>query len=98
MPWYLYLALKQLFPSGRWFSFFTAISVLSVSLGVALLIVVLSVMGGFAYEIHEMIRDTQGDVAGARQRGDRQCGPLRGSGQGSGRLGVHGLRPGGSDG
>ena len=62
MPWYLYLALKQLFPSGRRLSFFTAISVLSVALGVALLIVVLSVMGGFGFEIRHMIVDTQGDV------------------------------------
>jgi len=62
MPWYVYLALKQLFPTGRRFPFFTAISVLSVALGVALLIVVLSVMGGFGYQIHQMITDTQGDV------------------------------------
>jgi len=62
MPWYLYLALKQLFPSGRRLSFFTAISVVSVALGVALLIVVLSVMGGFGFEIRHMIVDTQGEV------------------------------------
>jgi lipoprotein-releasing system permease protein len=62
MPWYLYLALKQLFPTGRRFPFFTAISALSVALGVALLIIVLSVMGGFGYEIHQMIVDTQGDI------------------------------------
>jgi lipoprotein-releasing system permease protein len=68
MPWYLYLALKQLFPSGRRLSFFTAISVLSVALGVALLIVVLSVMGGFGFEIRHMIVDTQGDVQ-VRARG-----------------------------
>jgi len=46
MPWYLYLAFKQLFPTGRRFPFFTAISVVSVALGVTLLIVVLGVMGG----------------------------------------------------
>ena len=62
MPWYLYLALKQLFPSGRRFPFFTAISVVSVALGVALLIVVLSVMGGFGYGIRQMAVDTQGEV------------------------------------
>ena len=62
MPWYLYLALKQLFPTGRRFPFFTAISALSVALGVALLIIVLSVMGGFGYEIHQMIVETQGDI------------------------------------
>ena len=62
MPWYLYLALKQLFPTGRRFPFFTAISVLGVTLGVALLVVVMSVMGGFGYEIRRMITDTQGEV------------------------------------
>ncbi len=62
MPWPLYLALKQLFPTGRRFPFFTFISVTGVALGVALLIVVMSVMGGFGYEIHRMITDTQGEV------------------------------------
>ena len=32
MPWYLYLALKQLFPGGKRFPFFTAISVAGVAL------------------------------------------------------------------
>ena len=62
MPWYLHLALKQLFPSGRRFPFFTAISVLGVTLGVALLVVVMSVMGGAGYEIHRMIVETEGEV------------------------------------
>ena len=62
MPWYLYLALKQLFPSGRKFPFFTAISVLGVTLGVALLVVVMSVMGGFHYEIRRMIVGTEGEI------------------------------------
>ncbi len=62
MPWYLYLALKQLFPSGKKFPFFTAISVMGVALGVALLVVSISVMGGFGYQIRQMIVDTQGEV------------------------------------
>jgi lipoprotein-releasing system permease protein len=62
MPWYLYLALKQLFPTGRKFPFFTAISILGVALGVAVLIVVTSVMGGFGYEIRRMIVETEGEV------------------------------------
>ena len=62
MPWYLYLALKQLVPSGRRFSFFTGISVVSVALGVALLIVVLGVMGGFGFQIRRMIVDTEGEI------------------------------------
>jgi lipoprotein-releasing system permease protein len=62
MPWYLYLALKQLFPTGRWFPFFTLISVTGVALGVMLLVISISVMGGFQYEIRKMIVDTQGEV------------------------------------
>ena len=62
MPWYLYLALKQLFPTGKKFPFFTAISVLGVALGVALLVISTSVMGGFGYEIRRMIVDSQGEV------------------------------------
>ena len=62
MSWPLYLALKQLFPSGRRFPFFTAISILGVALGVTLLIVSISVMGGFGREIRNMIVNTQGEV------------------------------------
>ncbi|MFW6352991.1 MAG: ABC transporter permease [Verrucomicrobiota bacterium] len=48
MPWNLYLALKQLLPTGKRFgSFFFLMSVLGVALGVMVLIVVQSVMGGF---------------------------------------------------
>ncbi len=61
MPWYFYLALKQLFPTGR-FPFFTAISVLGVVLGVSVLIVVTSVMGGFQHELRKMIVETEGEV------------------------------------
>lgn len=62
MPWYLHLALRQLFPTGRRFPFFTLISTLGVALGVALLVIVMSVMGGFAHEIRHMIVDTEGEV------------------------------------
>ncbi|MDQ5978294.1 MAG: lipoprotein-releasing system permease protein [Verrucomicrobiota bacterium] len=61
MPWPVYLALKQLFPTGR-VSFFTLISVLGVGLGVALMLVSTSVMGGFGHQIKRMIIDTQGEV------------------------------------
>ena len=47
MPWYLYLAFKQLFPSGR-FPFFTVISMIGVTLGVGVLVVVTGVMDGLA--------------------------------------------------
>ncbi|SDR70499.1 ABC transporter permease [Opitutus sp. GAS368] len=62
MPWPVYLALKQLFPSGRRVPFFTLISVLGVALGVALMLVTMSVMGGFGHQIKTMIIDTQGEV------------------------------------
>ena len=62
MPWYLHLALRQLFPTGRKFPFFTVISTLGVALGVGLLIVVMGVMGGFEYQIRHIIVDTEGEV------------------------------------
>ena len=62
MPWPLYLALKQLFPSGRRLPFFTIISIMGVGLGVALMLVSTSVMGGFGHQIKKMIIDTQGEV------------------------------------
>jgi lipoprotein-releasing system permease protein len=62
MPWFIYLALKQLFPSGKRFPFFTLISVFGVALGVMVLIVTTSVMGGFHYGIEQMIVNSQGQV------------------------------------
>ncbi|MDD2763599.1 MAG: ABC transporter permease [Opitutaceae bacterium] len=62
MPWYLYLALKQLFPGGRRVAFFTLASVAGVMLGVAVLIIVLSVMNGFGDEIRKKIIETNGHV------------------------------------
>jgi lipoprotein-releasing system permease protein len=61
VSWPLYLALKQLFPTGR-LSFFTLISVMGVGLGVALMLVSTSVMGGFGHQIQRMIIDTQGEI------------------------------------
>jgi lipoprotein-releasing system permease protein len=61
MPWYIYLALKQLFPSGR-FPFFTLISLAGVALGVLVMVVATSVMGGFGHNIRQLTVDTQGDV------------------------------------
>ena len=62
MSWPLYLAFKQLFPTGRRVPFFTAISLMGVALGVAVLIVTLSVMGGFGQAIRRMIVDTAGEI------------------------------------
>ncbi len=62
MPWFFYLAFKQLFPSGRFASFFSVLSIAGVSLGVCLLIVVLSVMNGFQKEIRDKIVETSGHL------------------------------------
>lgn len=52
MPWHLYLAIKQLFPTGkRCGSFFFLMSVAGVALGVMVLVVVQSVMSGFG-QVH----------------------------------------------
>lgn len=62
MPWYLYFVLKQVFPTGGRASFFTLISVSGVTLGVMLLVIVLSLMNGFGAEVRSRIVDTSGDV------------------------------------
>jgi lipoprotein-releasing system permease protein len=61
MPWPFYLALKQLFPSGR-ISFFTVIATVGIMLGVTIMLMVTSIMGGFGYQIGRMIVDTQGEI------------------------------------
>lgn len=62
MPWILYFALKQIFPTRGRLSFFTAVSVGGVTLGVMLLIIVLSLMNGFGDEIQARIVDTNGHI------------------------------------
>jgi len=62
MPWYLYAALKQIFPSGKILSFFALISVVGVALGVMVLLIVQSVMNGFVYDIRSSLAKTNGDV------------------------------------
>lgn len=62
MPWYLYHALKQLFPSGRFFSFFSLMSIMGVMLGVCVLVIVQSVMNGFGEGIRTRLVETQGDI------------------------------------
>ena len=62
MKWWLYIALKQLFPTGRGISFFAAVSVLGVALGVLGLFGTQSVMNGFHPEISVKLRDTSGDI------------------------------------
>lgn len=62
MKWWIYIALKQLFPTGKVVSFFAAVSLLGVALGVLGLFGTQSVMNGFHSEISLKLRDTTGDV------------------------------------
>ncbi len=62
MPWYIYWALRQLFPAGRPVSFFFVISVGGVMLGVWMLVVVQSVMGGFGMTYREKIVEINGHI------------------------------------
>jgi lipoprotein-releasing system permease protein len=62
MQWFTHLALKNLFPSGRKITFFTAMSIIGVTLGVAVLVIVLSVMNGFQVEIRRNLIRIQGEI------------------------------------
>ncbi len=63
LPWNIHLALRQLAPCGRPFgSVFFLLSVLGVALGVAVLVIVQSVMGGFGRVHRERIVDTSGHL------------------------------------
>jgi lipoprotein-releasing system permease protein len=67
LPWFLHLALRQLFPPGKRFPAFATVSILGVALGVASLLVVQTVMNGFGEEHRLRIRESFGDclVVGA---------------------------------
>ena len=60
IPWPLYLAWKQLFPSQKKFSFFSLLAVVGVALGVNVMIVVVAFMQGFQNKFREDIIDAQG--------------------------------------
>lgn len=62
MPWYLYIAIRHLFPQGKRLTFFTFMSVTGVALGVMLLVVVISVFNGFGHELRKIIEETSGDL------------------------------------
>lgn len=62
MKWWIYIAFKQLFPSGKGISFFAIVSVLGVALGVLALYGTQSVMNGFHEKIGEKLKDTSGDI------------------------------------
>src|SRR5476649_926429 len=55
LPFELLLALRYLRPKRTFVSIITLISVLGVALGVAVLIIVISVMSGFDHNLREMI-------------------------------------------
>ncbi len=61
MPWFLHLALRQLFPPGKRFPAFAMVSILGVGLGVASLLIVQTVMNGFGEEHRLRIRESFGD-------------------------------------
>lgn len=62
MPWYIYIALRHLFPQRRLPTFFTLLSVIGVAVGVMVLIVVISVFNGFGYQIRKVVAETSGDL------------------------------------
>lgn len=62
MAWYFHLALRQLFPRGKAPSSFCLSAVAGVALGVMLLLIVQSVMGGFGQIYRELIVATSGHL------------------------------------
>src|SRR6266498_5979376 len=62
LPFELFLALRYLRPKRTFVSVITLISVLGVMLGVAVLIIVISVMTGFDQQLREKILGFGGDV------------------------------------
>ncbi len=60
IPWPLFLAWKQLFPSGKKVSFFAILAVVGVALGVNVMIVVIAFMQGFQEKFKSDIIDAQG--------------------------------------
>src|SRR5271165_1145026 len=55
LPFELFLALRYLRPKRTFVSVITLISILGVALGVAVLIIVISVMSGFDHDLREKI-------------------------------------------
>jgi len=62
VPWFILYALKQLFPTKKKISFFSLISIVGVSLGVCILLIVQSVMNGFGENIRQRLTKTQGEI------------------------------------
>ena len=78
LPFELLLALRYLRPKRTFVSIITLISILGVALGVAVLIIVISVMSGFDHDLREKILGfnahlkifASGDNDGKLRRGD----------------------------
>ena len=62
MPWHLYLAIKQLFPTGKYMSFYGVVSILGVATGVSVLYVSMCIMNGIQSELRDKLRDMNGDI------------------------------------
>ncbi|MFP6854418.1 MAG: FtsX-like permease family protein [Opitutales bacterium] len=62
VPWNLYLAFKQLFPTGRGISFFSVLAIVGVALGVNVMIVVVAFMKGFQSQFRNDLMDTYGEI------------------------------------
>ncbi len=77
IPWPLYLAWKQLFPSQRKFSFFSLLAVVGVALGVNVMIVVVAFMKGFQHKFREDIIDAQGHARAFPLRQPKQWQTIR---------------------
>ena len=60
LPWPLYLAWKQLFPTQKKVSFFSLLAVVGVALGVNVMIVVIAFMQGFQDKFRNDIINAQG--------------------------------------
>ena len=60
LPWPLYLAWKQLFPTQKKVSFFSLLAVVGVAFGVNVIIVVIAFMQGFQDKFRNDIINAQG--------------------------------------
>jgi lipoprotein-releasing system permease protein len=72
LPFELLLALRYLRPKRTFVSIITLISILGVALGVAVLIIVISVMSGFDHDLREKILGFNAHIQVFRSRGTMQ--------------------------
>ena len=76
LPFELFLALRYLRPKRTFVSVITLISILGVALGVAVLIIVISVMSGFDHELRDKILGFNAHltVSQVRRHDEELCG------------------------